>query len=208
MNSDRRFSKWWFALAALLCLFVLGAFAWAANKEVREPALYSRYDENAPWFDGLHWDWFLDMFNQPSLKPQEEGTIQNFPTQSVPRQGVEPVIPATEMIGNQLRRDLEPTNPTKATPESIARGRFIYNTYCAVCHAQNGMAGTPVAQKGMPAPPIAPLLPVLTEPHLYNKARYGGPLMPTYGFQTTQQERWDLVNYMKSGDFGKDVTQQ
>jgi hypothetical protein len=70
------------------------------------------------------------------------------------------------------------------------------------------MGNTPVVQRGMPAPPIAMLLTVLTEAHLYNKARYGGPLMPAYGFQTTRQERWDLVNYMKSAEFGKEAKPQ
>ena len=210
MNSDRPFSKWWFVLAILISLGVLGAFAWAANEQVREqqPALYSRYDEHRVWFDGQPWDWFLDMFNQPSLKPQEEGTIQNFPADSVPRSGSEPFIGMVEMAGNQLRRDVEPANPTQATPESIARGRFVYDTYCAVCHGKDGMAGTPVTLRGMPAPPIQPMLPVLSDPHLYNKTRFGGPLMPPYGSQTTKQERWDLVNYMKSAEFGKDVSRQ
>ena len=207
MNSDRRWwSRWGFTVALLAAVAVLGAFAWAANESVRNGAPYSRYNERAPWFDGKPWDWFLDMFNQPSLKPQEEGTIQNFPTESVPRSGIEPLIGMTEMVGNQLRRDLEPANPLPSSPDSIARGRVIYDTYCAVCHGKTGMAGTPVAQKGMPAPPIAMMLPALSEAHLYNKARFGGPLMPAYGFQTTRQERWDLVNYMKSAEFGKDAT--
>lgn len=205
MNSDRRSSRWIIVLALVISAAVLGAFAWAATDSVRKAELYSGYDEQAPWFDGQPWDWFLDMFNQPGLKPQEEGSFQNFPNDSVPRGGVEPFIPLTEMAGNLPRRDVEPLNPTQATPESIARGRWVYETYCAVCHGKNGMGGTPVAQKGMPAPPIALMLPALSEPHLYNKARLGGPLMPAYGAQTTQAERWDLVNYMKSAEFGKDA---
>lgn len=205
MNSDHRFNRWILVIAVGIALAVLAAFAWAATESVRESEPYSRYSEEVVWFDGQPWDWFLDMFNQPSLKPQEEGTIQEFPRDSVPRGGIEPFIPLTEMAGNLPRRDVEPTNPTQVTAESIARGRFIYDTYCAVCHGKNGMGGTPVTQKGMPAPPIAPLLPILTDAHLYNKARLGGPLMPAYGFQTTQAERWDLVNYMKSAAFGKDA---
>ena len=209
MNSDRRLS--WFAvgLAVFVCFAVLGAFAWAASNSIRrEPGPYSGYNEKAPWFDGLPWDWFLDMFNQQSLKPQEVGSFQNFPLQSVPRSGVEPFIGPVEMAGNLLRRDAEPANPVATSPESVTRGRFVFDTYCAVCHARDGMGNTPVVQRGMPAPPIAMLLPVLSESHLYNKARYGGPLMPSYGFQTTQQERWDLVNYMKSAEFGKEAKPQ
>ena len=60
----------------------------------------------------------------------------------------------------------------------------------------------------MPAPPIRMLIPIYSEAHLYNKARYGGPLMPSYGLATTRQERWDLVNYMKSPQFGRSAAQQ
>ncbi len=60
----------------------------------------------------------------------------------------------------------------------------------------------------MPAPPIRVLLTIMSDAHLYNKIRLGGPIMTAYGFQTTQMERWDMVNYMKSADFGKETTEQ
>ena len=50
---------------------------------------------------------------------------------------------------------------------------------------------------------IVGLVVAFSEAHLYNKIRYGGPIMPAYGFQTSQTERWNMVNYMKSQEFGK-----
>lgn len=191
------------AIVALLVAAVLVPIFGSAKSTERVAEDYQRYNLNRPWFDGKDWDWYLDMFNQASIKPQEEGTFQQFPKDSVPRQGVEPFIAADAKIGNQLARDVMPKNPVKADAASLANGRFIFETYCGVCHGDNGMAGTPVDGKGMPAPPIAPLFGVVTESHLYNKALYGGPLMPSYGFQTSAKDRWDAVNYMKSAQFGK-----
>ena len=191
-------------VAASVLLVALIAVVFAASGPARRDVEdYQRYSLKRPWFDGKEWDWFLDMINSPSIKPQKEGTFQSFALDSVPLGGVEPVIAADAMIGGRLARDAMPKNPTRSTAESVANGKFVYDTYCAVCHGANGMGGTPVGAKGMPAPPIGPLLPALTEAHLYNKTRYGGPLMPAYGNQTTAQERWNLVNYMKSAQFGK-----
>jgi len=168
---------------------------------------YQGYDLNRPWFDGKYWDWFRDMFNQASIKPQEEGTVQAFPEDSVPRSGVEPFIPPTAMVNGRLARDVMPVNPKPSTPDSVVRGKVLYETYCGVCHGNTGEANTAVTKKGMPAPPIKAMLSFLTEPHLYNKILYGGPIMPAYGFQTSRQDRWDMVNYLKSPQFGKGGSQ-
>ncbi len=193
-------------LAGMLAISLfLIAVVWASSVNNRPD--YLGYDLDAPWFDGVKWDWFLDMFNMPSIKPQEEGTFQRFPTDSVPRSGIEPAIPA---ITNDkgLLRDQIPINPTEPTAASIANGRKMYNIFCAACHGKTGMAEAPVAKKGMPVPPIKALVAIFSESHLYNKARYGtvapGPsVMPAYGFQTTTKERWDIVNFLKSTEFGK-----
>ena len=203
MNSNRSHTKVYLigCLAGLLTIVgFLVVVVWAAEEPGRPD--YQGYDLSRPWFDGRPWDWFLDMVNQPSIKPQEVGTFERFPGQSVPRTGVEPEVPNVSNAAGLLRDQL-PSNPTKATPESLARGRKIHDIYCAACHGKDGKSQTPVAAKGMPAVPIDALRLAFSEAHLYNKARYGGPIMPSYGFQTTQAERWDLVNYLKSPDFGK-----
>lgn len=181
---------------------VYSAFVFASVSGIKRPD-YQGYDLDRPWFDGKDWAWGEDMFNQASLKPQETGTIQSFPTDSVPRTGAEQFIPASAMINGSLLRDKKPKNPTKVTKDSLAKGQFLFNTYCAVCHGQDGMGNTPVTKKGIPGVPIKLMFPGLTEPHLYNKIRYGGPMMPPYGFQTSQADRWNMVNYMKSTSFGK-----
>lgn len=179
--------------------------AWAAQPaQVAQVAPdYQGYDLSRPWFSKQKWAWFLDMVNQPSIKPQEVGTFQDFPLDSVPRSGVEPFIGADAKTGSQLTRDVLPKNPVPATAESIAHGKLMFDTYCAACHAPNGMGITPVTQKGLPPVPIAVMIPGLSEAHLYNKALYGGVIMPSYGFQTSAQDRWDIVNYAKSAQFGK-----
>lgn len=195
-------------VGAVLALTVVGggtwlAMAWAADMQQTAPD-YQGYNLKRPWYiPNRKWAWFLDMVDQPSIKPQETGTFQNFPSDSVPRQGVEPFIGPDAKIGGQLARDVMPKNPVPATADSIAHGKYVFEIYCAACHANNGMGMTPVTQKGIPPIPIAVMVPTLSEAHIYNKALYGGAIMPSYGFQTSAKDRWDIVNYVKSAQFGK-----
>ena len=69
-----------------------------------------------------------------------------------------------------------------------------------------------MVKKGVPAPPILPFfkMPTATS-HLYNKIKYGSfyqeprGLMPAFGDETSVNDRWDMVNYMLSNDFGKET---
>ena len=91
MSFKLRLVKW---VTGVVLVSAVGVVVWAigAQEMKSAPAPLSGYDEVAPWFDGIAWDWFLDMFNQASIKPQEEGSFQNFPAHSVPRTGAEPFI--------------------------------------------------------------------------------------------------------------------
>lgn len=184
--------------AAVIGLYLI-ALVWAADNPRRD---YLGYDLSKPWFDGKPWALGLDMYNGASIKPQEVGTFQRFPDNSVPRSGVEPDVPDV-WVEDKLLRDLIPENPTRATAASIANGRKIFNIYCAACHGRDGKAQVPVVRRGIPMVPIDLLRNVFSEAHIYNRIRYGGGIMPTYGFQTTRGERWDIVNYLKSQNFGK-----
>ena len=144
-----------------------------------------------------------------------------FPEQSVPVKVVlgkvvkiyDPFIPAVYGDGAGVKgnpREFFPKNPTQATPESLKRGKVLYNTYCAACHGEDGLSQTIVVEKGVPAPPIIGFFQIPTAAsHLYNKIKYGSffqvprGYMPSYGAQTSVLDRWDMVNYMMSDWFGK-----
>ena len=78
--------------------------------------------------------------------------LENFPQDSVPvkvslnkiQRIYDPFIPAIAGDGAGEAghpREFYPSNPTKATLDSIARGEVLYNTYCAACHGVNGEGG-------------------------------------------------------------------
>ena len=182
-------------------------------------------NDASPWFDGKDYPFFREMYDGKSLKPQEEGSYQKFPQNSVPVRVVlgkvvkiyDPFIPAVSGDGSGILgnpREFFPKNPTQSNAHSVQRGRALYNTYCAACHGEDGQSQTVVVEKGVPAPPITAFFQMPTAaPHLYNKIKYGSffqeprGFMPSYGAQTSVRDRWDMVNYMMSDTFGKGSSQ-
>ena len=182
-------------------------------------------NDASPWFDGKDYPFFREMYDGKSLKPQEEGSYQNFPEKSVPVRIVlgkvvrifDLFIPAVSGDGAGAKgnpREFYPKNPTQSSAASLKRGETLFNTYCAACHGENGLSQTVVVEKGVPAPPITAFFQMPTAaPHLYNKIKYGSffqeprGFMPSYGAQTSVRDRWDMVNYMMSDTFGKGSSQ-
>ena len=212
------------AFVIILVILSIGREGWAnpPNRPLSDPEKggYNFKDDARPWFDWIEIPYYREMFDGPGIKAQQEGTYQQFPQGAVPvkfslgkiQSIFEPILFA--------EREIKPQNPTQATAESIARGQVLFNTYCSVCHGKTGKADTVVAQKSkgilyIPAD-LTLYIQTFGEPHLYNKIRYGSyyntgyyyplpGLMPSYGAQTSPRDRWDMVNYMKSENFGKEA---
>ena len=89
---------------------------------------------------------------------------------------------------------------------SILAGRDKYNEYCAVCHGAEGKGDGPVALNLQPAPTNfrdPAVAQQLTDEALYEAIRRGGGAihrsiyMPRWGEHLTDQDIWDLVEYVK-----------
>lgn len=85
---------------------------------------------------------------------------------------------------------------------SIANGAQVFSIHCVSCHGVSGVGNGPVA-KSLPVPPAD-----LTEPHtalhtagdLYWWLTHGKPpgVMPGFEAETTEEERWDLINFLRT----------
>ena len=93
------------------------------------------------------------------------------------------------------------TNPIPASPESHARGEKLYVKYCSKCHGITGSGTGPSAHGFSTNPrqlwtwykadPSA-------DPYLFWFITNGRSDMPPWGVILSQDQRWDLVNYIKT----------
>jgi mono/diheme cytochrome c family protein len=117
------------------------------------------------------------------------------PAGSLPRVGGELVYAKEEREAAAARR-----NPVPAGPESVRKGEGLWVIYCTPCHGASGKGDGLVTTKFVPSVD-------LTNPDLHksrsdgywqHQLSVGGPLMPAYAEALSPEERWDLVNYVRT----------
>src|SRR5881296_1686166 len=145
--------------------------------------------------------WFSTMRHQRSIKPYAR------PIPPVP--GTVPVTGGEPLMSLQTADRL--ANPRTRTSESINRGRFLYETYCLVCHGQRGRGDGPISSTNGQTPPgpffgvrslVNDTIARRTDGYIYavivSGQVMGRGLMPIYGDKVRGTERWDLVNYVRT----------
>jgi putative copper export protein/mono/diheme cytochrome c family protein len=101
-------------------------------------------------------------------------------------------------------------SPTGFTVTAIAQGAALYPEQCASCHGTEGRGDGPAA-KGLPVPPAD-----LTGGHLWGHsdgelfwwlsqgidAPRGGLAMPGFAAELSDDQRWDLIDYLRGHNAG------
>ena len=145
-----------------------------------------------------HVGWFATMRHQRSVKPYSQPPRPPV-AGTVPVTGAEPdSIPVA--VADRL------ANPRTRTAESLNRGKWVYETYCLVCHGEAGRGDGPIsATAGGPFPGIRDLTDAVargrSDGYLFGVVTYaqamGRGLMPRYGDKIHGFDRWDVVNYVR-----------
>jgi mono/diheme cytochrome c family protein len=143
--------------------------------------------------------WDKDMVDQPSAKPQRSPAPAE--PDAVPVAGGETLPAPTTEEGMFEAKEAAASvpNPVPATPESVARGRYLFEITCMVCHGSEGRGDGPVGQVFDPVP--VDLNDAYTQDQadgqIFFTLTRGRGVMPFYRDALSQQERWDVVNYVK-----------
>ena len=144
--------------------------------------------------------WDKDMRDQPSVKSQESLVSTN--ASSVPVGGTDGYPPPKDII-ELVRARLEAgrtlVNPIARSPESLARGRQMYEWHCLVCHGEQGRGDGPVGRKFVPQPMELNFDYVQLQPdgQIFYTISHGSIAMPFYRQAIAAEDRWHLVNFIK-----------
>jgi mono/diheme cytochrome c family protein len=136
--------------------------------------------------------WNHDMKQTQRVMPGE--IAFSMPAGSVPRGG-ELYYPKEQREAAAARK-----NPIPATPDSIARGGALFAIYCTPCHGTSGKGDGLVATKFVPPADLTnpDLQKVRTDGYWESYLSVGGAVMPSYGEALTPEERWSVVNYVRT----------
>ena len=91
-------------------------------------------------------------------------------------------------------------NPIPRTPASVKRGGELFAVYCMPCHGPTGKGDGLVSAKFVPPPDLAnaDLHKARTDGYWQSYLSVGGAVMPAYGEALTPDERWHVVNYLRT----------
>lgn len=92
-------------------------------------------------------------------------------------------------------------NPVKFTEESATKGKALYMTQCAMCHAKNGDGKGDLAAVMHVNPPDFTKPAILanrTDGELFTIIQKGTGSMPAEGTRLRQDQAWNLVNFLRT----------
>ena len=91
-------------------------------------------------------------------------------------------------------------DPRSAWVATTQRGERLYKVYCQSCHGVGGAGDGPVALRGFPPPPPLPTgkSTQMKDGQLFHILTYGQGSMPAMAAQLDREQRWDVVNFVRS----------
>jgi mono/diheme cytochrome c family protein len=91
-------------------------------------------------------------------------------------------------------------NPVPATDESLAAGKVLYVKNCLSCHGDTGKGNGPAAKDldKSPGDLSKPVLWDQSDGAIFWKLSTGKKPMPTFETLTTETERWQIIDYVRT----------
>lgn len=93
-------------------------------------------------------------------------------------------------------------DPIPPDAQSLAQGKEVYEDHCAACHGESGRGDGPAGARLIPPPADLRVHMAAghTDGQLFYWVTYGeaGTAMPAWGNLLTEDQRWDVINYIRT----------
>ncbi len=95
-------------------------------------------------------------------------------------------------------------NPYPISDDGLARGKDLYNTFCAICHGTKGDGAGYLVRDDGGVYPVQPAILINEEftatsnGRLYHAIMYGKNLMGGYADKMNSEERWQVVHWIRA----------
>lgn len=159
-------------------------------------------------------DWFTDFRRQPKVDPWES-VADSIPPRANPQFSVPTYGSSAPGFAYGRHNTIAGVdsmsriaNPVPADERSLRNGKQQFQINCAVCHGALGAGDGPVTRFGFPPLAIGAgsrAAGQLSDGYLFGIIRNGRGLMPPYN-RIEEQERWDLINYLRTLQNGTAAT--
>lgn len=138
-----------------------------------------------------------DMVYSPAIKAQEEGN--RLPPQGTVPQGYQAFAYPSQAASVNEAAGRELKNPLKPTPEVLARGKAVFDTYCMACHGPAGEGDGTIVPR-FPRPPSlqADKIRGWKDGQIFHIVSVGRNLMPSYATQVEVGDRWAAIHYIRA----------
>ena len=173
-----------------------------------DKAKYTEYNNNtgAQYAPQMYQSDAYEPYSQVTLNPNNEGgTNIRRPAQgSIPRvSGLVGELPIELMPQYPIARDSFELagkilkTPVELNKETLAQGKYLYESYCLPCHGEQGAGNGLVAAKygGVPNYKAGN---IVNQPsgHIYHVITMGKNRMYPHGSQILPLDRWKIVHYV------------
>ncbi len=139
------------------------------------------------------------------MQGQKPGSIR------VPMNGHVPFYYGNSEEERQRAMEEIRSNPYYITEKGLAKGKELYNIYCAICHGEKGDGSGYLVRDADPAKgdpggkyPAAPVNFTLDDfvnssnGRYYYAIMYGKNVMGSYADKLSYEERWQLIHYIRA----------
>jgi mono/diheme cytochrome c family protein len=98
-----------------------------------------------------------------------------------------------------VRAGRELRNPIPPSPEALAQGHALYETFCLVCHGEQGRGDGPLVPR-IPNPPAytSARVRAMAPGQIFHVISRGSGRMPSYAAQIPYEQRWLIVRYVNA----------